>query len=76
VPKENELPKGQAKAPQECPRQKVFFYPDNSRAKNRREKLVMDIRLLVQGLFSATRMKRKNKPIALILLRLNTTVYL
>ncbi len=38
---ENELPKGQAKVPQECPRQKVFFIP-TIRDKNRHKKLIMD----------------------------------
>jgi hypothetical protein len=46
MPKENEPPKGLAKAPKECLRQKgpfskVFFIPNN-RDKNRHKKLIMD----------------------------------
>jgi hypothetical protein len=52
--------------PQECPRQKVFFTRRGS-GKNRREKLVTDILSLVQGLFPATRMKKKENSIAFIL---------
>jgi hypothetical protein len=42
MPKENELPKGQAKAPKECLRQKVFLIP-NSRDQNRHKKLLIDV---------------------------------
>jgi hypothetical protein len=59
VPKENE-PKERALF-QRC------FLPDGSRDKNRREKLIMDILSLVQGLFPATRMKKKENSIAFIL---------
>jgi surfactin synthase thioesterase subunit len=47
-------------------RGKRCFLPNGGRDKNRREKLIMDILSLVQGLFPTTRMKKKENSIALI----------
>jgi hypothetical protein len=51
VPKENESKERTLFLPQECPRQKVFFYPDGCRDKNRHEKLIMNAILILAGAF-------------------------